>query len=85
LVDVPGGVVQSEQKFVLRINAGKFGASRNDIYEALRVENTMLRENFHPIISVTIAIGPRQQHVQGIFQKRQRQLMKFFAYHFTVD
>lgn len=51
VVEVPEGVKNSQQYLVVRIEAEKFGASRDEVYEHLRQFNVYSRKYFYPLIS----------------------------------
>lgn len=46
---VQPGVSSSEQYFPIQIDATDFGRSRDDIYDALKLQNIFARKYFHPI------------------------------------
>lgn len=51
LLQVPDGVIGSEQYFCMLIDDGVFGASRDEVYEQLRRDNVYARKYFHPLLN----------------------------------
>ena len=48
---MPGGVTDSLQYLVLRVNAGQAGCSRDTLHERLKRYNIITRKYFHPLCS----------------------------------
>lgn len=51
LLQAPAGVKHSEQYLVLRVDADRFGATRDDVYDYLRQNNVFARKYFYPLTS----------------------------------
>ena len=51
VLNIPEGVKDSCQYFVVRIDSNKFGKSRDDVYDELRKHNVYSRKYFYPLIS----------------------------------
>jgi dTDP-4-amino-4,6-dideoxygalactose transaminase len=50
-LQMPEGVKHSEQYMVVRIDAEKFGATRDQVYDHLRAHNVYARKYFYPLTS----------------------------------
>jgi dTDP-4-amino-4,6-dideoxygalactose transaminase len=51
VVSVPENVRNSQQYMVIQIKSEKFGASRDDVYDSLKLYNVYPRKYFYPLIS----------------------------------
>lgn len=51
VVSVAPGIKNSQQYMVIRVDADKFGAGRDDVYDHLRSFNVYSRKYFYPLIS----------------------------------
>lgn len=51
LVECPSGVRRSHEYCVIRIDADRFGCSRDDVYEQLKKYNVFTRKYFYPLCS----------------------------------
>jgi dTDP-4-amino-4,6-dideoxygalactose transaminase len=49
LVEVPAVASNSQQYLVIRVDAEVFGASRDDVYDQLRLRNVYARKYFYPL------------------------------------
>jgi len=51
IIDVAAGVTNSQQYLVMRVDPEVFGASRDNIYDQLRLRNVFARKYFYPLTS----------------------------------